>query len=87
MMSTHQTFNRFIDATRINAMTIRLKHNGILRRAWEKGDPYLIYDQVVKILPDMTFATFDDHAQWRTIFHKDFLAACNEIAHVMAGVK
>ena len=85
-MSTNQNYKHGIGIEEIGAMTRRLKHNGYIKIGWDKEDCYLIYDQVVKILPDMTFSEFDYGMQWRTIFHEDFPTACNEIAHIMAGV-
>jgi len=70
----------------INKMTSRLKHNHYVKQAWEDGDIYDIYNQVVKILPDLTFQEFDYFQQYRTVFHPNFVQACNEIAHCMAGV-
>jgi hypothetical protein len=70
----------------ISAMTNRLKHSWTVKQAWEDGDIYKVYDCVVKILPDLTFQEFDYFQQYRTVFHENFVRACNEIAHCMAGV-
>lgn len=85
-MSTHVIYKASIGIQEINGMTSRLKHNRMVKQAWEQGDIYKVYDQVVKILPDLTFQEFDYFAQYRTIFHENFVTACNEIAHCMAGV-
>lgn len=86
-MSTHKTYKKDIRVDEIGSMTKRLKHNGYVKQAWEEGDIYKLYDCIVKILPDLTFQEFDGYAQYRTIFHENFVTACNEIAHCMAGVK
>jgi hypothetical protein len=85
-MATHCNFRRYISVGEISATARRLKYNPRVKQPWNDGDIYKVYDEVVKILPDMTFTTFDDEAQWRTIFHEDFIQACNEIAQCMAGV-
>ena len=86
-MSTHCDYKNSIGIQEINKMTSRLKYNRFIKWAWDDGDIYKIYDEVVKILPDLTFSQFDDYAQYRTIFHSNFVSDCNEIAHCMAGVK
>ncbi len=70
----------------ISQMANRLKHSWTVKQAWEDGDIYKVYDCVVKILPDLTFQEFDYFQQYRTVFHENFVEACNEIAHCMAGV-
>ena len=79
-------YKNHIRTDEIVSMTSRLKYNHYIKQAWEDGDIYEIYNQVVKILPDLTFQEFDSYNQYRTVFHEDFVTACNEIAHCMAGI-
>ena len=87
-MSTHQTYKTSIGINEINAVAKTAARSPKFREAWDKSDPYLMYDYAVAMFcPDLTFATFDDGCQWRTVFHANIKEAAREFAHVLAGVK